>query len=313
MPSTHHHEHHGHAHHHHHHSGEKSLALAFILNFSFALVEIVGGLLTNSMSILADALHDLGDSIALFLAWRLEKLSHRRPDQNYTYGYRRYSVLGALSTVVVLLIGSVLLISNAAQRLLHPQPVVAPGMIALAVLGLAVNGFAAWRVSRHSSHSHRAATLHLLEDVLGWALVLVGSVIIHFTGLYWIDSAMAFVINAIILFQVFKLVRGLLPILMQSTPPGVDLTTLKAEIQRLPLVADAHSLQAWTLDGEHHVISLHLKLKQTELKDLIEVKRQTKDLLLKHNFMDSTIEIELESEDCLSGARTSSPRHQEST
>lgn len=290
--------HHGHHHHHHSHDDSRSLAIAFFLNLSFTVIELVGGILTNSVSILSDAVHDLGDSVALGMAWRYEKLSHKTKDQTHTYGYRRYSILGALITVGILTAGSFALFFNGIQRLLHPEEVHSVGMLWLAIVGILINGFAAWRVSGKSSHSHKAVTLHLLEDVLGWVAILVGSIAIYYTGAMWIDPALSLLINLFIFWQVSKRIKSLIPILMQSSPEGLDFESVRSEILRLPNVVDAHSFQAWSLDGERHVLSCHILIDQADADILIQTKAKTKDLLLKHNVLDTTIEFELPNEVC---------------
>jgi cobalt-zinc-cadmium efflux system protein len=298
MNQTNSHSHHHHDHHHHHADGTKSLALAFFLNLSFALIEIAGGLLSNSVAILSDSVHDLGDCVALGMAWRFEKLSHKKRDEEYHYGYRRYSILGALITIAILTMGSFALFLHSIQRLFKPENVEPNTMIALAILGLLVNGFAAWKVSRHDSHSHKAASLHLLEDVLGWVAVLVGGILIHLTGAMWIDPALSISINIFVFWQAQKRIKQILPIIMQSSPLQLKTKSIRSEILKLAVVKDVHSIQAWTLDGQHHVLSCHIVVDSNSIDGLIRLKKQTKDLLLKHNIVDSTLEFEFENEEC---------------
>lgn len=299
MNHTHNHSHHHHDHTH-HHDGSKSLAIAFFVNLTFTIIEIAGGLISNSVSVMSDAVHDMGDCVALGMAWRYEKMSQKERDTEYNYGYRRYSILGALITITILTLGSLALFIHSVQRLFSPEAVEPHYMIGLAVLGLLVNGFAAWKVSRNDSITHKAATLHLIEDVLGWAVVLIGAVIIKFTGMMWIDPLLSIFINLFIFWKVQARIKEIIPIIMQSSPMGLDTHLLKSEILKLPLVKDIHSIQAWSLDGQRHVLSCHIVVESNSIDGLISLKKQTKAVLLKHNVLDSTLEFEFPNEPCTS-------------
>jgi len=249
---------------------------------------------------MSDAVHDMGDCVALGMAWRYEKMSQKERDTEYNYGYRRYSILGALITITILTLGSLALFIHSVQRLFSPEAVEPHYMIGLAVLGLLVNGFAAWKVSRNDSITHKAATLHLIEDVLGWAVVLIGAVIIKFTGMMWIDPLLSIFINLFIFWKVQARIKEIIPIIMQSSPMGLDTHLLKSEILKLPLVKDIHSIQAWSLDGQRHVLSCHIVVESNSIDGLISLKKQTKAVLLKHNVLDSTLEFEFPNEPCTS-------------
>ena len=189
------HHHHGHHHHlHHHHGGSGSnLLFAFAMNLFFAIVELVGGIFTGSVAILSDALHDFGDSISLGVAWRLQKLSEKGRDTSFSYGYKRFSLLGALLISLILLVGSVFVIIAAIERLSVPGEPKAGGMLVLAIFGLAVNGLAAFRLKGSSSLNERAVMLHLMEDVLGWAAVLVVSIVMLFVNAPILDRYFLYV------------------------------------------------------------------------------------------------------------------------
>ena len=167
---------HSHAHHHDHHGDVKNIKVAFFLNFGFAIIEIIGGFLTNSVAILSDAVHDLGDSLSLGLAWYFQKYSRKKSDSTYTYGYRRFSLVGALANSLVLIVGSILILTEAIPRIFNPQQAHPQGMMMLAVLGIAVNGVAMLRLRRGKSLNEKVVSLHLMEDVLGWIAVLVGAI-----------------------------------------------------------------------------------------------------------------------------------------
>lgn len=290
---------HDHHHHGHHHAATSSLKFAFFANFFFSIFEVYGGFATNSIAILSDALHDFGDSIALGIAWYLENYSQKERDAKYSYGYRRFSLLGGIISVIILTVGSLYLFSEAFQRLAHPENVDPVGMFWFSFIGIAVNGVSAWRVSKHSSHNHRAAFLHLLEDLLGWVAVLIASVVIYFTGITWVDAILSCLINIFILYNVAKRFRQMVHIFLQGVPISIDMVLIKENIRKMPYVIDVHALQAWSLDGDQHFLNCHVLLKDSASKDdLAALKVSIKTELAKHNIKESAIEFEFESEKC---------------
>ena len=285
----------------HHHSGDvEALGVAFLLNFIFTLIEIAGGLWTNSVAILADALHDAGDSLTLLLAWYLQKASEKERDQRFSYGYGRLSLLAALINGVVLLAGSIVVIVLVIPRLFEPQVVDATGMFWLALLGIAFNGFSFWRNRRSQSLNAKMVNWHLLEDVLGWTVVLAGSIVMHFGDYPWLDPLMALGVTLFILWNVFKSLGRVTKIFLQSKPEGVDLPAIENELRRLNNVEDIHDVHAWSLDGKYHVLSLHVVISQiTDQQSLVLLKNQIRDQLHKMGIEHSTIEFELPTEACV--------------
>ena len=285
----------------HHHSGDvEALGGAFLLNFIFTLIEIAGGLWTNSVAILADALHDAGDSLTLLLAWYLQKASGKERDQQFSYGYGRLSLLAALINGVVLLAGSIVIIVHVIPRLFEPQVVDATGMFWLALLGIAFNGFAFWRNRGSQSLNAKMVNWHLLEDVLGWIVVLAGSIVMHFGDYPWLDPLMALGVTLFILWNVFKSLGGVTKIFLQSNPEGVDLPAIENELRRLNNVEDIHDVHAWSLDGNYHVLSLHVVIRQiTDQATLVQLKIQIREHLHQMGIEHSTFEFELPSEACL--------------
>ena len=211
------HEHH-HNHSHHHHHGDRNIGIAFFLNLVFTIIEIGGGLLTNSVAILSDALHDLGDSLSLGMAWYFQRLSGKGRDQKYSYGYRRFSLLGALINALILTVGSVYIIIEAVSRLQHPEPAHAFGMIWLAVLGVMVNGAAVLQLKKGISINEEMISLHLLEDVLGWVAVLIGALIMYRFDLPIIDPILSLGIAIFVLYNAFKGLKKTLFIILQAVP-----------------------------------------------------------------------------------------------
>ncbi len=289
----------GHHHHHHHSDSGSALGLAFFLNFIFALIEFVGGYLTNSVAILSDAVHDLGDSVALALTWYFEKISFKQRDARYTYGYRRFSVLAALISSVVLLVGSTLILKEAIPRLWQAPEVYTPGMMGLACLGVLVNGLAFFRLHPQSSPGQKAVRLHLLEDILGWVAVLVGSIVIYFTHWFWLDPLLSIGVACFILWNVIKNLRGFSRIILQAVPEEVDLKGLELALQQLEGVEGVHDLHLWTLDSSRHVLSLHIVVaNQSLMSEALKIKQRVKQLIREYGIEHDTLELEVVDENC---------------
>lgn len=296
----HHDDHHGHGHGDHHHGVVENIRIAFFLNLGFAILELVGGLLTNSMAIMTDALHDLGDAVGLGLAWYLERVSARKTDATFTYGYARFSVLAALINSFILILGAVLLIVETIPRLVNPQPSDAEGMLYLAIVGLAVNGFAAWRLLRGSSLNERVVALHLLEDVLGWAAIIVCAVVMLFWDVPILDPILSCGILVFILLNVSKSLRKAFRIFLQATPPQFDTVEITAALRAIPGVKDIHDLHIWTLDGQFNIASLHAAIgREASLADAEAVKAQIRQQLHQLKIDHATIETESEDLQCV--------------
>ncbi len=284
-------------HDHHHNTG--NIRLAFLINLTFTVIEVIGGLLTNSMAIISDALHDLGDSLSLGLAWYFQKLSARGRDKNFSYGYRRFSLLGAIINAVILLIGSVFIIYHTLPRLLDPPNPDAQGMIGLAILGVIMNGVAVLKLKKGHSINERVIYLHLLEDVLGWVAVLIGAVVMYFYDVPVIDPILSLLISGFILFNVFTSLRKSFRIILQATPEDIEIRDLKQRIMELPEVEDVHDCHLWTMDGEYNIFTIHLVVhKDKTLEELGTMKTAIKQLLRDQKVDHVTIEFETKEEQC---------------
>lgn len=289
---------HDHSHHHHHASG-KNLQIAFFLNLAFTILEVIGGFYVNSVSILSDALHDLGDSLSLGISWYLNKRAAKEADNKFTFGYSRFSILGALINSIILVAGSVYVIYEAINRLFHPEASDAKGMLIFALIGIAVNGYAAYKLSHGNSLNERVVSWHLVEDVMGWAAVLIVSVVMMFTDAPWLDPALSLGITIFILYNVMKRLREILVILLQGMPQGIDPDKITQEILSVPYVVSLHHMNIWSLEGEHHVFTAHVKTNAiTTFPQVLQVKREVKGVLKKYPFTHYTIEVELEEEYC---------------
>jgi cobalt-zinc-cadmium efflux system protein len=277
----------------------KNIKTAFFLNLFFTIIEIAGGLLTNSVAILSDAVHDLGDSFSLGLSWYFQKVAKRPRTKEYTYGYKRFSLLGAVINSVVLLVGSVVILARAIPRLFNPQQPDVKGMLLLAVLGIFMNGLAVYRLRKGSSMNERVVSLHLLEDVLGWIAVLVGAGIMYFVDAPFIDPLLSIVISLFILFNVYRNIRKSLHIILQGSPGTVDLEKVKQSILKIDEVQGVHDLHAWSIDGEYNVLTIHVVLYSPQpMEELLRLKLIIRDALLTLGVQHCTIEFEVPGEDC---------------
>ena len=286
---------HGHSHHllHHHHGDSANLRTAFFLNLGFTVIEIIGAYLTNSVAILSDALHDLGDSIALGMAWALEKQAAKEAPARYSYGYGRLSLLAAFINAVVLIAGGLFVLSEVVPRLLNPEAANAPGMILLALGGIAVNGAAAWRLQGGGTMNTKVAMWHMLEDVLGWVAVLIVGITLLFVDLFILDSILSLLITLYILYKVLGHLRKTAELFLQAAPEGVDMSQMAQRLRNIQQVEDCHHTHLWSLDGNHHVLSTHLVVNPSADQDQIrEIKQRARELLDGLRLTHITIEIE---------------------
>ena len=277
----------------------RNIKLAFFLNLGFTLIEIVGGLLTNSLAIMSNALHDLGDSFSLALSWYLDRYSKKEGDREYSYGYGRFSLLGALINAVILIGGSLYILSYAIPRLFNPESTSAPGMLLLAIGGIAINGLAVLRLKGGHSLNVQVVAWHLLEDVLGWVAVLIVSIVLLFTDLYILDPILSLLITLYVLYNMLTKLKQTLSLFLQSVPQDVDVSSFESKVLNIDQVLDTHHTHVWSLDGEHHVLSMHVVVAENVTKkDAIRIKNKVRALVEMPDFEHTTVEIEYENEDC---------------
>lgn len=270
------------------------LWIAFLLNFLFSAFEFVGGVLTGSIAISSDALHDFGDAISIGLSLGLERLSRKGPDKKHTYGYYRYSVLGGMMQSVILLCGAVFVAYSAICRFLAPQPVDYTGMLFVAVIGFVVNFAAAWFTSGEGSINQRAINLHMLEDVLGWAVVLVGAVVMRFTDWWFIDPVLSLALSLFIGVNALKNLKRVLDIFLEKTPVGVDPEEIIRHLEEIPGVESIHHLHIWSMDGYRNSATLHTVVRG----EFGPMKHAIKEELAEHGIGHATVELELPGEHC---------------
>lgn len=272
----------------------KSILIAFILNLAFSVFELVGGMYTGSVAILSDALHDLGDAMSIGVSCFLEKKSTRKPDATHTYGYARYSVLGGLITTAILLVGSVAVIGNAAARIANPVPIRYDGMILLALIGAVVNLGAAYFTRYGDSLNQKAVNLHMLEDVLGWLVVLAGAVIMHFTDFALIDPLLSIGVAVYILIHALGNLREIGALFLVKTPRDICVEEVREHLCHIPGVQEVHHIHIWSLDGRQKLATMHVVAQG----DVHSIKNAVRQELAEHGIDHATLELETPGEHC---------------
>ena len=281
----------------HSHESRDNIKVAFFLNFGFTILEVIGGFWTNSVAILTDAIHDLGDSISLGLAWYFENLSGRERTASHTYGYRRYRLLGGLITGFMLLIGLGFMFYHAVGRIANPQPVHIPGMMALAVMGILFNGAAVLRMRKGRSLSEKLVNWRLIEDTLGWVGVLIGAAVMAIWDLPVIDPILSIVISLIVLWNVGRNLSKVFSVLLQTTPENFDAEEFERNAMQFEGIESLHHIHCWTIDGDSHVLSAHLVINEN-VDDVPALKAQVRSLLEGENFNHITLETEKPNDGC---------------
>jgi len=285
--------------HDHHHGEVKNIKTAFFLNLFFTLLEIAGGFFTNSMAILSDAVHDLGDCLSLGLAWYFQKVSNKGSDSSYSYGYKRFSLLGAIINSIVLTVGSIFILTEAIPRIFHPEKTQALGMFVLAIVGVFVNGLAFIRLKKGSSLNEKVVSLHFLEDVLGWLAILIGSIIMYFFNVPFIDPLLSIGIAVFILSNVYKNIRQTLHIILQGIPVDINIAELSEYLQQFKGIEDIHDLHVWSVDGNYNILTVHVVMdKSVEIDKIAELKSKIRTTLKQKGIQHATIEFETTDERC---------------
>ncbi|WOF16157.1 cation transporter [Methanoplanus sp. FWC-SCC4] len=278
---------------------EENIRLAFFLNLIFTIIEFIGGFYTGSLAIIADAVHDMGDSFSLGLSWIFEHIAKEGRTERYSYGLKRLSLLSALINAVVLIIGSVFILSQAIPRLFVPGEPNAAGMFILAIFGVIINGAAAYRVYGGKSLNEKLVTWHLLEDFFGWMAVLIVSTIMYFWNLPVLDPILSIIITIFIFYNVVRNLKEVLVIFLQGVPREVSVTEVESALNNIQDITDVHDIHIWSLDGEHHIITLHVVIdKNCTFNDINRIKCSVKRTAKRLGIDHATIEIEKEGELC---------------
>lgn len=274
---------------------EKNILIAFLLNMFFSIFELLGGIYTNSVAIISDAIHDFGDAISIGVSYLLEKKSKKKPDEKYTYGYSRYSVLGATITNTILIVGSILVIFNAIKKIINPVEINYDGMIIFAIVGVIVNFVAAYFTRHGDSLNQKAVNLHMLEDVLGWVVVLIGAIIIKFTNITVIDPIMSIGVALFILNHAINGFKEIINIFLEKTPKDIKIDEIKEHLLNIKGVIDVHHIHIWSIDGHNNFATMHVV---TKLENTKILKHEIKEELKEHSIGHTTIEIEEPDDKC---------------
>ncbi len=273
---------------------KQNILIAFLLNLFFSFFEFIGGVFTGSVAIMSDAIHDLGDSLSIGVSYFLEKKSKKQPDEVFTYGYVRYSILGGFMTTTVLLVASVFVIWRAIGRIANPVEINYEGMIVFAVVGAIVNFIAAYFTREGDSINQRAVNLHMLEDVMGWIVVLIGAVVMKYTKITYIDPALSIGVSVVIIINALKNLGRILDLFLEKAPKEVHYEKLKEHILNIEGVMDVHHIHIWSMDGNHHFATMHIVADG----DYIRIKKDVKSELNEYGISHTTVEIESPDEEC---------------
>lgn len=273
---------------------DRKILAAFLLNLFFSVFEFIGGTFTGSVAIISDSLHDLGDAAGIGVSYFLERKSKKEPDEKYTYGYMRYSVMGSVVTTVILTVGSILVIYNAVLRIISPVEINYTGMIIFALIGTAVNLFAALFTKEGDSLNQRAVNLHMLEDMLGWIVVLLGALIMNFTDIRIIDPLLSIGVAVFILINAVKNLKEALSLFLEKTPDNISVNEIKEHISEIEGVSGVHHIHIWSMDGYNNYATMHIV---TDEKPG-EIKSKVRQELIEHGIGHCVIEIESADEHC---------------
>ena len=281
------------------------ILVAFLMNLLFSIAEFIGGFFTHSVAISSDALHDLGDSLSIGISYILEKISKRPATQEYTYGYVRFSVLGSLIQTAVLFSGSLIVIYSSIMRIIHPIAINYKGMIIMAICGVVINAGAMLFTHGGKSLNQKAVSLHMLEDVLGWIVVLIGAIIMQFTDITYIDPILSIGVALFSLSHAVHIFIEAMKILLLKTPDDISCEDIAAHIKALEGIDDVHHIHIWSFDGFAHNATLHV-VSDGALSD---IKNAVREELAEHGITHSTIEIERSDEHCENHECESRPAH----
>ena len=276
---------------------KSNMLLAFILNFTFTIIELVGGLFTNSVSIISDAIHDLGDSISIGLTIFLEKKSHKKADETHTYGYARYSIIGAIINLTILVVGITIILMKAIPRLFNIEEVNSNGMLIISILGIIINGFAVIKTFKTEKISEKIVSLHLLEDTLGWIMVFISSIFIKYFNFYILDPILSILICIIIGYNVILQARKILDVLLEKVPHNIDVEEVAEAVTSIRSVLDIHHIHIWSLDGVKTCMTAHISIdKKLSFEKVNDIKLKIREKL--KPFKISHLTLEMETEKC---------------
>ena len=268
--------------------------IAFFLNLSYAIVEFIAGGIFGSSAVLADSVHDLGDAIAIGISALLETISNREEDRHYTLGYKRFSLLGALVTAVILITGSILVILENIAKIFHPQSVNDEGIFWLGIIAITINVLASLVIRKGQTKNESILSLHFLEDTLGWVAVILMAIVLRFTDWYILDPLLSIAISFFVLSKALPRFWSTLKIFLDAVPEGVDIQKIKTDLAELGHVASINQLNLWTMDGLEKNAIVHVCLK--EMEHMETCKESIRIFLKDCGFQNITIEVDVDLE-----------------
>ena len=267
-----------------------AVCVAFFLNLTYAIVEFIAGGVFGSSAVLADSVHDLGDAITIGISAFLETISNREEDNRYTLGYKRFSLLGALVTSIILMIGSVLVILENIAKIFHPQPVNDEGILWLGIIAITINIVSSLVVGKGKTKNESILTLHFLEDTLGWVAVILMAIVLRFTDWYILDSLLSLVISIFILTKALPRFWSTLKIFLDAVPEGVETGDLEKDLETLTNVKSVNQLSIWSMDGLENNAIIHICIKDWE--KIMETKEAVRQFLEERGVQNITIEVD---------------------
>lgn len=273
---------------------QKNILIAFLLNITFSVFELFGGIFTGSVAIISDSVHDLGDAVSIGFSYFLERKSRKQPDSKYTYGYLRFSVLGGIITTFILLFGSLAVIYNAVLRILNPVEINYNGMIIFAIIGAVVNFGAAYFTREGDSINQKAVNLHMLEDMLGWFVVLIGAIVMKFTEFKLLDPILSIAVAVFILVNAIKNLKDVLDLFLEKTPDNVNINEIVEHIEKIDGVLNVHHIHIRSIDGHSNYATMHIVTNSDHHK----IKDKVRNELEEHGICHATLELETPNEHC---------------
>jgi cobalt-zinc-cadmium efflux system protein len=274
------------------HKATVHLSFALVLNLIFNVIVIVGGLLTNSIAILADAVHDVGDTLAIFIAWFLQKFSEKGRDSDFTYGYKRFSVLGAAITSTIVICACFVVLWEAINRFFQPVTPSSTGMLLVAILGVILKGLSIYSLYGGKTFNERSIYVHLFGDVIEWIVVLILSIVLIFVNIPILDPLASIAISLWIIYNLGTNLYRSLKVLVQRVPDKFDIESFKNQVLDINGVTNIQDLHVWSLDGLSNVISIKINVSNdNNLENLNHIKSEINWIAKEFNVIDSTIEI----------------------
>ncbi len=270
----------------------KNLSFALILNLIFNIIVILGGIFTNSVAILTDAIHDLGDTLAIIIAWIMQKISQKKGNEKFTYGYKRFSVLGAVITSTIVICACTIVLYEAIERIFSPELSSPEGMIIVAILGIIFKGLSVYTLYHGKTFNERSILVHLTGDVVEWILVLILSLVLFLNNYPLLDPIASILISIWIIYNLGKNLYKSLKVILQGAPDDFNIQEFKKEIQRIDGVKGISDLHVWSMDGISHILTIKIMVsRETDLLTLSHIKYHINEIAIKYEIYDSTVEF----------------------